>query len=204
MIEKTLNRKFIFDKEHHEYSVDGVMWPSPTQLLKEFSIVDDRWFREEHRERGHAVHAMTHYYDDGDLNLATLDPGLLPYLEAWRKFIVDTNYKPLLPMRELPMISQLHHFGCTPDSVANIFDGELAVVEIKSGAINEYAVRLQTAAQALAVSEMLPIEKEVSLKVCVQLQKNGLYSMLHWPVNTIDADDFLAFVRVHWLKRRIK
>lgn len=78
-----------FDPVKHEYSVRGVVVPSVTQILKATGVSQDfdelpRQDRiKRKRDIGTALHADSHAYDDGDLDLATVHPEVRPYLDAW-------------------------------------------------------------------------------------------------------------------------
>ena len=84
--------ELLFVPETHEYRTpDGVSVPSVTQILRGVGVSAD--FKavapgtlEYRRQLGTAVHADCHAYDDNDLDWATVDVRVKPYVEAWCQF----------------------------------------------------------------------------------------------------------------------
>lgn len=54
-----------FDPALHEYRYNGQRIRSVTQILKDAGLIDDRWFSEEARDRGSAVHDLCEQYAKG-------------------------------------------------------------------------------------------------------------------------------------------
>lgn len=73
--------KFRFDPETHTYYMDGVAVPSVTQVLP-YNFYGNA--KEETRLKGEYVHKAVEYYNLGELDEETLDPVLIPYLEAFK------------------------------------------------------------------------------------------------------------------------
>src|SRR5512135_2118575 len=77
-----------FDAEKHEYRYDGRVVPSVTQVLDvvgRFKYWDSIEMQEA-RERGTAVHLITHLYDMDELDPDSVDEIYQPYLNAYIKF----------------------------------------------------------------------------------------------------------------------
>lgn len=55
-----------FNTELHEYSDQGVIIPSVTQILQDAGYIDARWFTAESRDRGSAVHTLCERYAKGE------------------------------------------------------------------------------------------------------------------------------------------
>lgn len=87
--------------------------------------------------RGTAVHAMCALDDRDECENWEMDENLLPYLQAWRAFKIDTGFKPLYV--EEPMCHHIYQFGGTPDAVG-ILPGNvgLVVVERKVRELKDY------------------------------------------------------------------
>ena len=60
--------------------------PRVTEILKAAGLIDTKWLTEHGRDRGSAVHAATQYYDEHDLDEASLDPQIAGYVAAYRKW----------------------------------------------------------------------------------------------------------------------
>ena len=188
---------YLFNEERHEYNVAGVIWPSPTQLLKEFNLVDTRFFTDHHRQRGKAVHAATHYYDDGDLDEKTIHPWVKARLDQWKKYRTDIPFGILAA--EKVLFSDIHRFGVTPDRIVNGSNGRVEIREIKTSAsLDKRACRLQTAGQSLAVMEALGLDY-FPHRIVIQLLETKYVT--HEFTDYADFEDFKALVNVHWLKR---
>ena len=76
-----------FNEDLHEYRLNERKIPSVTQILADLSFIDDSFFTLESRERGRKVHKITELYDDGSLDMETVDPRLKGYLDAWISFV---------------------------------------------------------------------------------------------------------------------
>lgn len=187
--------KFEFDPIEHRYYNEGIEIPSVSSLLKEFGLVDDRWFTEESRQRGQAIHTLCHYDDIGILRPESIDPQFAPYLEVWRKFRQETGFKPVF--RERPLFSRFNAYGVTPDAFGHI-NGVSCIAEIKTGQVYPKAVKLQLAAQKIAIGEWFGIYAENS--IVVQLKPNDFKVWQFEPLDNAE-EIFLGLVKVHHFKK---
>ena len=191
---------FRFDPNGREYRyfLGELGLPSPSSLFKEFGMVDISHFKNHHRDRGHAVHAACHFWDDDDLEESTIGPAIAGYLKAWGRFRRETGFKPENSLSEKPMVSRLHNFGTTPDRCGTLNDS-VAVIEIKSGGIHETTGR-QLASHRIVLQENYGIIPVVSM--AVGLKADGKYELKDFTETmAIDHDNFLALVSTHWQKR---
>lgn len=142
-----------FTEEGHIYTADGRRLESVTGILKAEGFIDDRWFTEEARERGSFVHLARHLDDMGELDEESLDPVIVPYLEAWRRFRRESGF--VVERSEVPGMSSSYLYAGTPDVIGHFPKGNL-----KRGAVelhNDGTYRLvpftdrQDVAQWLAV-----------------------------------------------------
>lgn len=119
-----------FNPKSHEYRYNGVVVPSVTQILQplmDFSMVKPH-ILEAASARGTAVHKMTELYDANDLDESMLTEEMRLYLLAYKRFLDDCAFKPVL--RE----QRLYHtmgFSGTPD-LGGLVRGRMAVIDIKS------------------------------------------------------------------------
>lgn len=60
--------------------------PHVTTILDRAGLIDSTWFTDEARDKGSALHAATHFLDEGDLDWSTVDPSVLPRLRQYQKF----------------------------------------------------------------------------------------------------------------------
>src|SRR5678815_6136686 len=80
------------DKELHVYRYGDRLVPSVTEILKGAGLVDDRWFTEQGRWRGSAIHNACWYDDQNDLNEASTNEECMGHVAAWRKFRREVGF----------------------------------------------------------------------------------------------------------------
>lgn len=160
-----------FDEAKHEYSFysqTAQRWqvvPSVTQILRAENFIDVSHYQEYGRERGKLAHLAIHFYDIGELDEDSLDPVLVPYLDAWKKFLIDTKAE--VVESEIPCIDPSGLCAGTPDKALWIF-GDTAIGEIKTGSIEPWAK-----IQAAAYSQMKGIKNRFGIK----LSNDGKYKL---------------------------
>ncbi len=190
-----------FDADAHVYTVDGIVRPSVTQVLSGVGLIDDRWYTDEARARGSAVHAACHYLDEGDLDWSSVAAEIRPYLSGWEKFKADTGVE-LLSL-EQPVYNSLLGFAGTLDRKAILQGLEKEwILDIKTGGPEDWH-RLQLAAYAGCQDKHIVSYQRAT----VHLSKDGKYALRPHPMrNTLtDWADFQAALRVYGLtkKRRV-
>ena len=186
--------KFKFDKDKHQFIVNGIVYPSITQVLVEAGFLDTRWFDEYSATRGTYVHTICEWHERGTLDESSIDDEIKVYYEAYLKFRKEkTNYK--ITEMETPRINETYKFGGIADQFG-IMDGVQSVLDIKTG-VDVPATRLQTAAQILLADH--PILERYSL----QLKKDGNYKLNKYPTveNIMDRNIFIASVSSWWWKK---
>lgn len=132
-----------FDPVAHRYTLNGQELMSVTTILKEAGLIDDRWFTDESRARGTAVHEAVFYDIHSDLHVESLHKTIQPYVEAWFRFKRDCDFVPKTELCEARMYHPLHGYAGTPDLVG-ILNGRPVLIDIKTGDCP--TARYQTAA----------------------------------------------------------
>ena len=144
-----LPAEVIFDELKHQYTLGGVIVPSVTQIIKSAGLYDFSMIPadvlEWKRNLGTQVHAATEL-DDMD-NLGDYDPQISGYIEAWRKFKIDTGFRPV--HIEQRVFHKIHKYAGTLDRIG-VFGERNALVDIKTGQADLMTVGPQTAAYAQA------------------------------------------------------
>jgi hypothetical protein len=180
----------MFDAERHEYFLDGFQLPSVTGILRESGLFQldlnptQPWALEilnKARARGTAVHKLVHYYNERDLDWASVDPHWRPYLEAWVRYTEERRVRPLLC--EFRLASRRLKCCGTGDLLCEI-DGDGWLLDFKTGDPEDVAADLQTAGYLLmahewraedpklaAVLDQFPIWRRAS----VRLMQTGKY-----------------------------
>jgi hypothetical protein len=166
---------FEFDPESHRYRLNGVGIPGISFVLENTGFVDKTWFRPEHADRGHAVHAACLYLIQGDLDWGTVHPDILPRVKGFEEFW--RGMQPLIPvvlLAEKPLYSTVYQFAGTPDLVIETRVG-VKVIDIKTGKAG-LAAKLQTAAQSVLVEERLGVK--VGERYALELPEEGGYRLV--------------------------
>jgi hypothetical protein len=195
-----MDKLFLFNDERHEYTVDGKVIPSVTQILQDVGLIDlsaipaDRL--EAAREFGIAVHSACELSDKGELDESTLDDNLVPYLEAWNKFKKDTHI--FLLECERPFFSSTYGFAGTPDRIGMI--SLPTIIDIKSTAGLNPITELQTAGYGILYEENKIGQRSYN-RMGVLLKPDGTYKV-HKYRNESDKNSFLSCLAVYNLKRR--
>lgn len=162
---------FTFNPETHEYFVDKVKYPSVSEIIKSAGISDFSNVRADVLEAackfGKAVHKATELWDAETLNEAKLSEPLKPYLECWKRFVVDYKVKVLWSERQL--YSPLWKFAGTLDRVAEV-NGKMCILDIKTSKSLYPSVAIQTAAyKKLWEDNFKDKEMQIKKRYCVRL-----------------------------------
>ncbi len=201
--------RLVFQPKDHRYFLDGREIPSNTTMIKEAGLIDDRWFTEESRERGTAVHQACHFLCEKDLDWSTVRPDYVPYVQACADFIKTTGFQ--VERNEFPVWSH-HGYATTPDAMG-ILDGRRSLINFKTGSISRW-VPLQLYGEKIAVNERIQEQVEPwtggleyinghpypERVYALELRANGKWK-LH-PFNEQDLTEvFIGMVRLHhWRK----
>ena len=161
-----------FDEKNHVYKLAGVVIPSVTQVissagLSDFSRVDpDLLLRSQ--KFGTAVHLACAFHDRGQLDMESLDPALLPYLESWQKFKRMFNITEFAEI-EKQVYSKIYGYaGCLDRLWEDI------LIEIKTSTTIPKTTGLQLAGYQQAYQETTKVK--IKRRLCVQLLE-GTYKI---------------------------
>lgn len=115
----------------HSYWMGRAHWPSVTQSLVRYGLIDTRWFADGAADRGRLVHAWAEQID-----LAQIDERMIPdaiggYVEAYRQFLRDCQ--PEYDSIEQPYWNMQLRYGARPDRGCRRLFGGPATLELKSG-----------------------------------------------------------------------
>jgi hypothetical protein len=118
-----------------------------SDVLREFGYIDARFFDEESRTRGHAVHLAIKLIEKGTLDEESLDPIIIPWIEGYRKFKREVPFK--AQYFEQPVCNRLWRFAGTLD-LFGMSAGDALLIDVKTGN-GQKAHRLQTGAYEACV-----------------------------------------------------
>jgi hypothetical protein len=143
-----------FDNNAHVYTLNGRFYPSVTQVIKHFGMVNYSFVDPAVLKRsalfGTVVHQTTALLDQG--SLASYDSRIEPWMCGYRMFLSD--FCPEFLLIEEPMVSGVWGFAGTPDRVYTK-NGKIGIYDIKTGSEQE-ATALQTAAYQMLIEENIP------------------------------------------------
>lgn len=192
-----------FDPEKHEYAYSGVIVPSVTQVLKSAGVINDQWFDEWSADRGRRVHLACQYYDEGHLDMDSIDPAIAGYLESyikWRK--ASTNFERGMKIRriEWSQYETVYDFAGTCDRIVELNQGALAVVDIKSGAYQPWH-GLQLAGYKILTASTFGGDPQ---RYSLYLDKDGDIARLRAHTDESDGEFFISFLNAYKWKKKHK
>jgi len=178
-----------FNEALHEYRWNGEVRPSVTQVisrLSSFGMVPPDVLAAA-QERGTAVHTLTQYNDEDDLDMASVDPAYSLYLSAWIKFCTQhrTDWRGI----EYQSYSPRFGYAGTMDRYGHL-NGQPYVIDIKTGAQSHKVWGMQTAAYRQLLAENIGHEWMLARRATVQLRHDGAYKLIAWD----DPSDWSAFL----------
>jgi hypothetical protein len=177
---------FRFHAPDHSYWLGTERLPSVTTLLQEAGLVDTRWFTDEARERGTAVHHATAAYDLGalhpdDYTRPDARPFLLAYVAAMEAL------RPAWTEIEVPRYSAQHRFAGRPDRLGVTPDGRHTVLEIKTGARAPWH-GVQLALQAILWAGETGLAPRAHQRLVVYLGASGRFRVVSYTEIVSDFD----------------
>jgi hypothetical protein len=148
----------LFNKEAHEYALDGTVVPSVTQVLRDAGLIRldgiPPFILEAARRRGSAVHELVHFFNEGDLDWSSVADPYRPYLDGWIRYVEEKRLR--IVLCEYRIAHPVYRVAGTFDVLGSIVDERVGVdegvlIDVKTGDPEDVAADLQTAAyQALA------------------------------------------------------
>jgi hypothetical protein len=182
----TTNRPFTFrfDSDLHEYvnDITGDVYPHITGLLKAAGEVDDRFFTDDSRIRGHYVHSLTAQYDLGAIDdLMELESPYAGWLAAYgdKKKGAIAVIQPKWRAVEEPIVHPRLRFGGRPDRWGTIYCA-IGNVELKSGDPMDYHP-IQTALQNILIETVCGLPAETIPRYGLYLKRTGRWHLQSFP-----------------------
>lgn len=183
----TNNGRLEFDDAHHVYTYDAQTVPSVTQALQDGGIVDYSGIDPQYAVRGTHIHQMLEYYDQGELDITTVDPMYRGYLDAWQQFVQDNFFK-ATHVEEM-VYNHTHRYAGTIDRIG-LMGERPAILDIKTAQVKSDWWGIQLAAYKKCVVEPYNICHPDVMRVTVRVHMNGGYKVDTWE----DETDFSVFL----------
>lgn len=192
-----MSRRYAFDANEHQYldTQYGEVLPHITGMLQRTGWVDSDWYTEESKIRGGAVHRLTADYDLGAIEDADL-PKVVSAYKGWllAHVAMCRIIRPTWLRVEQAIIHERYRFGGRPDRLGVIY-GAKAIPEVKSGGY-EKAHGVQTALQAILMSQEDGLPPEAYVRYGWYLQKNGKFRLHEFPDTSKDMAEAYRIIRV--------
>ena len=180
--------KFTISPSHIYTDETGAVWPNVTSILKQASLVDDRFFNDAACERGKDVHLATALWDRDDLDEDSISDTIRPYLDGWIRFRRESGFVP--GMIEQIVWNETHRYCGTLDRTGRM-NGKQYLIDIKSGTAQPW-----TALQTMAYSECLDGRYK---RGAVELHANGTYKIIEYNKDRQDRSVwYAALVLRNW------
>lgn len=192
-----------FDEPSHAYAWNGVRVPSVTQVLAplmNYSFVNPEAL-EVARQEGMAIHKTVELYCRNDLDEDDLPDWLGPRLDAFKKFVADTQFQ-MTGSEEL-VYHETYKYAGTFDlsgTLALRRKRVEALIDIKRSFAAGPVIGLQVAAYAVAQAHGLSLDKAMH-RYALQLRADGTYRLEAFEDPT-DFTVFLACLSMHKWKER--
>jgi len=180
-----------FNPESHVYTLDGKTLPSVTTIIKEAGLIDTTWFTDGAATRGTYVHQATELLDRDDLDETSLDPALVPYVDAYKRFKADTGF--YISGIEKRIHNATYGYAGTLDRVGK-FPGDSieSIIDIKTGKPEKWH-GLQLAAYRLCLGN------ELRKRFGLYLSDSGIYRLERY-TDRQDIQVFLACLTIYKFK----
>lgn len=184
-----------FDEAAHRYTLDGRELIGVTSALSAAGFIDSRWHTDEAAMRGSYVHAAIALLHEDDLDVASLDEQIGPYVCAYQRFVQETGFV-RVAWEQRVYDATLGYAGTLDLRGSFPKDTWHDVIDIKTGASPKW-VGYQTAAYKRA----LPADiRNMCRRWCLQLSDDGTYR-LHGLTNAFDERVFLAALTIAKAKK---
>lgn len=193
---RTTDLVLTFDEKEHRYFYGDKEIFGVTTVIKKGGMGGyiSRYFTEEARLRGKAVHHAVFLDLHDDLHFDSLNAIIRGYIQGWIRFRKETNYRPYLPLCEKKGMNKRLFYSGTPDC-PGFLNGRPIVADIKTGDCNTAKLQLAGYENLDEVQEFLRMNAKPRLehqanRFDIRLFNNGTYSLR--PHNS--PNDWLNFV----------
>ena len=177
-------QQLAFDPVSHIYTLDGVILPSVTQIMKPLSSHKYATVKEDvlkrAAERGKGVHAAIELH--ALAGIEDCEQEGQPYFDAYLKWF--HKEKPVIQKTESATWHKTLMYAGTVDLIAEI-NGKRTLIDFKTtAALNDMLTTVQLEAYQRALqSHGIAVED----KAILLLKRDGTYTFKRYPVNDIEA-----------------
>jgi hypothetical protein len=164
---------FKFDPETHSYTLNGKHLGGFTEIFKSLGFIDTKFYTDEGRDRGTAVHLLCQRLDEGyEIDESKIDDAkTLGRFQAYKRFLEETGFKPT--QIEVPVYDKKLMVACTPDRVGVMAESEV-IIDLKGGAKQKWH-GYQTAFQSMCLRN--GAYEGIVKRYALYLKDNGKYKL---------------------------
>lgn len=183
--------KILSDENNRVFAVDGIVYPSVTDILDDMGFIDKTWFTEQGADNGTRRHRVCELDDLDDLDEASVDQADMPYLRAWQQLKAET--KVIIIETERRHYHPLYGYCGKPDTVV-LYNGHKEVWDRKNTPNRQKWHRLQGGGY-------IGLYADVFYARCVYLTANGRFKLSERVYGRQDREDFLTINRAYQIKK---
>jgi hypothetical protein len=197
-----------FDDKRHQYKLDGVVLPGVTSVLNvihkpellawygRLGTVEANRQRDAAAAHGTRVHAMCEALANGGY---LPDPELQPYVDAYTSWL-NANVHRIIAA-EPRVASRTHGVAGSIDLVAEMIDGQTAILDLKTGSMVPDTTALQCAAYGRLYAEQEGIQATRRIAIHLPRKSPGKITTIEYPAET-EPEDWRVFLCCLILYRR--
>lgn len=172
-----------------------------TSIIKEIILPPNYYDGLVDTTKGTYVHQAISYLVNDNLDETSLDKRLVPYIEAFKKFMADNKFKPIVAEKTLE--SKIYGYQGTPDLIGEM-NGDRWVVDIKTGRPEKWHA-IQLCAYKKLVNEngngLGPVDRLANLYL-----NNGKYKFIE--ISYLEQEEgeaiFLSALKIWNFRKQIR
>lgn len=204
-----------FNETKHQYKLDGVVLPGVTSILGVLHKPElQAWYgrlgtTEANRQRdaaadhGTQVHAACEIeaknFHNPDFDDTTWEPWLLPFTDAYRSWLNANVHRVIAA--EPRVASKTHGVAGSIDLVAEMIDGQNAILDLKTGSMVPDTTPLQCSAYGRLLLEQDGIQTTRRIAIHLPRKNPGELTAIEYPAES-EPDDWRHFLMCLMLWRR--
>lgn len=190
---------FTFDPIKHQYKVNGIVYPSVSQVLP----YNYKGNNTEAMLMGTYVHEMCRLYLLNALDEESLDPALVPYLDAFKKFLYESKNMGIVGVVDIKSGSPHPCVELQIPAYIELVNHGIPMYAPESMPVIEmpfyHPISQYCGTPDIVIFEKLPVREGHAL----YLKGNGKYSLKSVENIRMNLETFLCFLRTNrWMREK--
>ena len=187
--------EIITDEVNRVFKVDGIIYPSATEILQEMGFIDTTWFTEQGADNGTRRHKVLQLAALDDLIESSVDIEDMPFLLAFQNLMETTKAVPIKECIEERRFNSIYGYCGKPD-LPVIYNGRNEIWDFKTG--------IKQGWHGLQIGGYLGLFDDIFYGRCIYLQPNGKFKLSTNIYGRAERTDFLTILSAHYLKEKYK